>query len=270
MKKRLLTPDEIECRVQQTDDKTYATFLLYKTARTDAAILTELYGNAWTNTFQTIDGKLYCTISVFDTEINQWISRMDVGTESNVEVEKGLASDAFKRAGFKWGIGDELYSAPNIKVQLTEGDCYNGKCRLKLRVSEIDYNENNKINKLTLVDNFNRVRYTYPQQQPQQPVQAPIQPNTAPQRAQPVQQANTGQNTQQIKPQPQTQYSPKALIDNMLMNVEVIKMQPGVNMAQLQAFVTYYTNRLKNNGWTGDFDTLKLWNAWQSRAKTKQ
>lgn len=249
MKKRLLTPDEIECRVQQTDDKTYATFLLYKTARTDAAILTELYGNAWTNTFQTIDGKLYCTISVFDSSINQWISRMDVGTESNVEVEKGLASDAFKRAGFKWGIGDELYSAPNIKVQLTEGDCYNGKCRLKLRVSEIDYNENKKVNKLTLVDNFNRVRYTYPQQQPQQ--------------------ANTSQNTQQIQPQQQTpvQYSPKALIDNMMLNVEVIRMQPNVNMGQLQAFVTYYTNRLSNGAWTGDFDTMKLWTAWQSRSK---
>lgn len=255
MGKRLLTPDEIECRVQQTDDKTYATFLLYKTARTDAAILTELYGNAWTNTFQTIDGKLYCTISVFDSSINQWISRMDVGTESNVEVEKGLASDAFKRAGFKWGIGDELYSAPNIKVQLTEGDCYNGKCRLKLRVSEIDYNENNKINRLTLVDNFNRVRYTYPQQQ--QLVQAPFQPQTAPPQPQPVQQT-------------QAQYSPKALIDNMMLNVEVIKMQPNVNMGQLQAFVNYYANRIKNNGWTGDFDTVKLWNTWQTRAKTKQ
>lgn len=259
MKKRLLTPDEIECRVQQTDDKTYATFLLYKTARTDAAILTELYGNAWTNTFQTIDGKLYCTISVFDSSINQWISRMDVGTESNVEVEKGLASDAFKRAGFKWGIGDELYSSPTIKVQLTEGDCYNGKCRLKLRVSEIDYNENNKVNKLTLVDNFNRVRYTYPQQQPQLPVQAPIQPNTAPQQAQPVQQ----------QPQP-VQYSPKAMIDNMMVNVEVIKQNPSTNLGQLQAFVDFYSKKLQTGEWIGDFDTLRVWKAWQSRSKAKQ
>lgn len=271
MKKRLLTPDEIECRVQQTDDKTYATFLLYKTARTDAAILTERYGNAWTNTFQTIDGKLYCTISVFDSSINQWISRMDVGTESNVEVEKGLASDAFKRAGFKWGIGDELYSAPNIKVQLTEGDCYNGKCRLKLRVSEIGYNEQNKINQLTLVDNFNRVRYAYPQQQ-QQAKQVPVSAPVTPQPVQQPQRANTGQNTQQQQPQ-QTQavqYSPKAMIDNMMLNVEVIRQNPSTNLGQLQEFVKFYTKKLQSGEWKGEFDTLRVWNAWQSRSKTKQ
>lgn len=28
--------------------------------------------------------------------------------------EKGEASDAFKRAGFRWGIGIELYNAPRI------------------------------------------------------------------------------------------------------------------------------------------------------------
>ena len=256
MKKRLLTPDEIECRVQQTDDKTYATFLLYKTARTDAAILTELYGNAWTNTFQTIDGKLYCTISVFDSCINQWISRMDVGTESNVEVEKGLASDAFKRAGFKWGIGDELYSAPNIKVQLTEGDCYNGKCRLKLKVSEIDYNESNKINKLTLVDNFNRVRYTYPQQQQQpQPVQTPFQPQTAPPQPQPV--------------QPQVQYDKAALIENLKANARVAASLPNANVGMLRKFVEYYVNRINNRGWTGNFDFNDKWQRWQKNNTKK-
>lgn len=256
MKKRLLTPDEIECRVQQTDDKTYATFLLYKTARTDAAILTELYGNAWMNTYQTIDGKLYCTISVFDSSINQWISRMDVGTESNVEVEKGLASDAFKRAGFKWGIGDELYSAPNIKVQLTEGDCYNGKCRLKLRVSEIDYNENNKINKLTLVDNFNRVRYTYPQQQHQpQPVQAPFQPHTAPPQPQPV--------------QPQVQYDKADIIENIKANARVEASLPNANVGMLKKFVEYYVNRINNRGWTGNFDFSVMWQRWQKNNTKK-
>lgn len=256
MKKRLLTPDEIECRVQQTDDKTYATFLLYKTARTDAAILTELYGNAWTNTYQTIDGKLYCTISVFDSSINQWISRMDVGTESNVEVEKGLASDAFKRAGFKWGIGDELYSAPNIKVQLTEGDCYNGKCRLKLRVSEIDYNESNKINKLTLVDNFNRVRYTYPQQQhQQQPVQTPFQPHTAPPQPQPV--------------QAQPQYDKADIIENIKANARVEASLPNANVGMLRKFVEYYVNRINNRGWTGNFDFNDKWQRWQKNNTKK-
>lgn len=244
MGKRLLTPDEIEVRQQQSDNKTYATFLLYKTARTDREHLTARYGNKWKNEFKIIDGKLYCSISVFDDELKQWISREDVGTESNIEQDKGRASDAFKRAGFLWGIGDELYSAPNIKVGLNPDDVYNNKTCLKLRVAEIEYNTSNKISKLVLVDSRNRVRYAYPQQQ----------------------QANTGQNTQQIQPQQQVQYSPKALIDNMMLNVEIIKMQPSTNLGQLQEFVKFYTNKLQTGNWKGEFDTLKVWNAWQSRA----
>ena len=34
----------------------------------------------------------------------------------DVEKEKGQASDSFKRAGFNWGIGRELYTAPFIWV----------------------------------------------------------------------------------------------------------------------------------------------------------
>lgn len=247
--KRLLTPDEIECRVQQTDNNSYATFLLYKDARTDKKILDEKYGDLWMNSFQLINGKLFCTISVFNTQINQWISRSDVGVESNVEKEKGEASDAFKRAGFKWGIGTELYSAPNIRVQLTPDDIYNGKSCLKLKVSDIQYDDNSKISKLVLVDGRNRVRYSYPHQQPQQP--------------------NTSQNTQQIQPQPQqVQYSPKALIDNMMMNVSVIKQNPATNLGQLQGFVNYYTKKLQTGEWKGDFDTLKQWNKWVERANS--
>lgn len=256
MKKRLLTPDEIECRVQQTDDKTYATYLLYKTARTDREHLTARYGNKWKNEFKIIDGKLYCSISVFDDELKQWISREDVGTESNIEQDKGRASDAFKRAGFLWGIGDELYSAPNIKVQLTEGDCYNGKCRLKLRVSEIDYNESNKINKLTLVDNFNRVRYTYPQQQQQpQPVQTPFQPQTAPQQPQPV--------------QAQPQYDKAAIIENLKANARVAASLPNANVGMLKKFVTHYIERINNGTWQGAFDFNFLWQRWQKNNTKK-
>ena len=246
MEKRLLKADEIEVRIQQ-HNQTHATFLLYKTARVDATILTELYGSKWMNSFQLIDGKLYCTISVYDKELNQWISRTDVGSESNIEQDKGLASDAFKRAGFKWLVGDELYSAPNIKVQLTPDDLYNGKCCLKLKVSEIGYDDSNKINRLILTDSRNRVRYTFPHQAQQQP--------------------NTSQNTQQIQPQQaQVQYSPQAMIDNMMLNVSIIKQNPSTNLGQLQEFVKFYTNKLQTGSWKGEFDTLKVWNAWQSRA----
>ena len=249
MGKRLLKSDEIEVRIQQTDNNSYATFLLYKDARTDKKILDEKYGDLWCNSFQLINGKLFCTISVYNTQINQWISRSDVGVESNVEKEKGEASDAFKRAGFKWGIGTELYSAPNIKVALNQDDIYNNRCCLKLKVAEIGYDDSNKINRLILTDSRNRVRYTFPHQAQQQP--------------------NTGQNMQQIQPvQPQVQYSPQEMIDNMMWNVEIIKQNPSTNLTQLQAFVNHYTKKLSTGSWKGEFDTLKVWNAWQSRSKS--
>jgi hypothetical protein len=47
----------------------------------------------------------------------RWIWKGDAGTESNMEAEKGNASDARKRAGFTWGIGRELYSAPFIWIK---------------------------------------------------------------------------------------------------------------------------------------------------------
>ena len=56
--------------------------LLYKTARTDAALLDETFGaDRWQNDYKILDGKLY--------------GDGDCGTESNMEAEKGQASDAF-------------------------------------------------------------------------------------------------------------------------------------------------------------------------------
>ena len=58
-----------------------------------------------------------CTVSIWDADKKQWISKEDTGTESRTEAEKGLASDSFKRACFNWGIGRELYTAPFIWIQ---------------------------------------------------------------------------------------------------------------------------------------------------------
>lgn len=122
---RLLRADEIECRVSRCTEKG-AVLLLYKTARTDADLLDETFGpEMWENDFKLIDGVLYGGIGIkFNngTEIWKW----DAGTESNTEAEKGRASDAFKRAGFKWGLGRELYSAPFIFIPAA-------KCNIKER-----------------------------------------------------------------------------------------------------------------------------------------
>jgi len=157
---RLLRADEIECRVARCSEKG-VTILLYKTARTDADLLDELVGPShWQNDFREIDGVLYGGIGIRECDFmnglvsTDWIWKWDAGTESNTEAEKGRASDAFKRAGFKWGIGRELYSAPFIFIPA-------GKCTVKdsggryqcfdnFEVSEIAYDDQERISYLVV------------------------------------------------------------------------------------------------------------------------
>jgi len=61
----------------------------------------------WSDSYVEISGSLFCKISI--KVDGQWISKMDCGSESAIESEKGQASDAFKRAAVKWGIGRFLY-----------------------------------------------------------------------------------------------------------------------------------------------------------------
>lgn len=158
---RLLKANEIEVRVQSYNPSTgKAVFLLYKDARVDMRILDEVFGiDGWEREHQLIDGKLFCTVRIWSEKRNCWISKQDVGTESNTEKEKGQASDAFKRACFNLGIGRELYTAPMISIQCTDKDLFNGKCTLKLEVKHIAYNEDREITELVLVDRFGNIRY---------------------------------------------------------------------------------------------------------------
>ena len=120
MKFRLLTENDIEVKVKQVKENG-AVLLLYKTARTDMDILDETVGSDnWTNDYREIKGNLYCGLAVRESRDAPFIWKWDCGIESREDGEgnekKGEASDAFKRAGFRWGIGRELYSAPFIWV----------------------------------------------------------------------------------------------------------------------------------------------------------
>lgn len=152
---RLLNADEIECRIAQVKPD-YITLLLYKTARTDANLLDETVGEEnWENDFKIVDGVLYGGIGIHTDNGTIW--KWDAGTESNTEAEKGRASDAFKRAGFKWGIGRELYTAPFIKITSGKCEIKGGKCYEKFEVSEIAYNEKREIVKLVIINSASRV-----------------------------------------------------------------------------------------------------------------
>lgn len=114
---RALKADEIEVRIG-TINKRGVTMLLYKNARVDMAVLDEEFGqNNWQRDHKEIKGNLYCGIGIWDDDKCSWVWKWDCGTESNTEKEKGEASDAFKRAGFCWNIGRELYTAPRIFLE---------------------------------------------------------------------------------------------------------------------------------------------------------
>lgn len=114
---RALRPDEIEVRIGSIS-KNGVSFLLYKNARVDMAILDETYGEfGWQDRYEERKGVMYCSIGVKSPD-GEWVWKEDCGTESFTEAQKGEASDAFKRAGFRWGIGRELYTSPRIFLNL--------------------------------------------------------------------------------------------------------------------------------------------------------
>lgn len=119
---RDLRADEIDCRVQSVKEKGLV-LLLYKDARVDMNILDETFGaENWQREHYECKGNLFCRIGV--KLGGEWVWKSDCGTESNTEAQKGEASDSFKRSGFCWGIGRELYTAPFIWVP-------GSKCEIK-------------------------------------------------------------------------------------------------------------------------------------------
>lgn len=97
-------------RVQSfSKNKPQAQLIAYIDARDVMDMLDKVIGAGnWQSDFKTIGDKVYGGIGIFD-EKTGWVWKWDCGTESQTEGEKGQASDAFKRAGVKWGIGRFLY-----------------------------------------------------------------------------------------------------------------------------------------------------------------
>lgn len=161
---RLLKADEVECRVQQVTDKNGAVLLLYKDARVDMRVLDETFGPMNWQRHHNRDNA-NCIISVWDCEKGQWVEKEDTGTESNTEAAKGLASDSFKRAGFNWGIGRELYDSPFIFINLDDSEVKpnrSGKPTTYTRfsVAEMEYSRDRReFTKLKIVDGKGKVRF---------------------------------------------------------------------------------------------------------------
>ena len=161
MEFRTLKADEIECKINTVNEKGLS-LLLYKTARADMNILDEVVGaENWQRDHKDCKGNLFCGIGIWDKEKKQWIWKYDCGVESAFgDKEKGEASDSFKRAGFNWGIGRELYTSPFIyipadKVKIIKNNKGAFITYDKFYVEAIEYNEKREIAKLSIKNNRN-------------------------------------------------------------------------------------------------------------------
>ena len=139
---RLLKAEEIDARIS-TCNQYGVGLLLYKDARCDQNILDETVGPTNWQRHHSRDNA-NCIVSIWDDAKQQWIEKEDTGTESFTEKEKGLASDSFKRACFNWGIGRELYTAPNMFVfakdlKTLKQDGSRWVCKDSFKVTDIQY-----------------------------------------------------------------------------------------------------------------------------------
>lgn len=101
-------------RVQSfSKNKPSASCVAYIDARDVMKLLDEVVGaENWQDDYKDLGGQIFAGIGIKSND--GWVWKWDTGSESNIEKEKGQASDSFKRAGVKWGIGRFLY---DLEVQ---------------------------------------------------------------------------------------------------------------------------------------------------------
>lgn len=146
MKFRDLKAEEIEVRVSRVTNAGVE-LLLYKDARVDQNILDETVGpQNWQCEYYEHKNTLFCKVGIlceWGDKTSQWVWKSNAGAPSNMEAQKGEASDAFKRACFCWGIGRELYTAPRIFVyadkcgKLKQGKNGKMQCYDQFRVEKV-------------------------------------------------------------------------------------------------------------------------------------
>lgn len=230
MEFRVLRSNEIQVRPTDTKYKGKATLLLYQDARCAMDILDETVGSEnWQKEYYEVKGNVYCKIGIL-TE-NGWVWKADCGTESNVDAEKGEASDAFKRAAVCWGIGRELYSTPKIRVDCPDSYYYNDKMTMTFTVKEIVWGENKELKSLIILDKYSNEVYNY-------------------------------SGTTETKEAPT-----RSNLEILKSYCGALKNQDGVDQDDLLRFYRWYENKV--NGYDRVLKPEILWNKWLTTRNTK-
>lgn len=232
-----LTPQQIEVRPTNTKYKGKASLLLYIDSRAAAEILDDTFGPFnWQIEYKPINDKIYGRLSIFNPITNQWIAKEDTGSESNIEADKGQASDILKRCLARWGC-NFLYSAPDITIKCPDSYYYNDKLSMSFKVKEIEY-EGKKISKLIIVDKFNNEVFNWNNKTL----------NNTPNNSQ-----NNTVNTTNIIP----------TTDNLTILRTFCsekKNEKGVDNQKLMKFWEHYNYKIVNNLWKGTMQPDVLFN----------
>jgi hypothetical protein len=198
------------------------------TSRTVTDLLDETVGSKnWTSEFYTVNNMVVCRIGIWDEDKKMFVYKSDTGSESNIEAEKGLFSDCYKRCLSRWGV-NELYSAPSIVV---DDDGYGNR---GYYVSLIRYDETaRKITELHIANKFDKEVFTWKYGEKTKA---------------------TAQKTEPTK-------------SNYDLLVEFCKQakEDGADQEQLKKFFNYYKE--KTTSWKSTFNAKALFDKWMERSK---
>lgn len=240
---RTLKANEIEVRVgHKVKNTNNVSMLLYIDSRAVTKYLDEWVGPFnWQTEFNTAGPLVVGKLGIWDDNKQQWVWKSDTGSESNIEAEKGLISDTYKRLLSRWGV-TELYTAPDIVLP---DDGYNNS---GYKVSEIDYDENRNIIHLVITNRFGKELFRW----------------------------DIGNVTPIVKTTPKQVINDESLEwtddkttikDNRTLLTEFCteKKNSGDDKEQLKKFYNYYLE--KANTWKGTFNITALYNRWITTAK---
>lgn len=105
-----------------------ATMVSYVDARDVQDLFDEVLGPSnWKVEYSVINNQMFAYISIrvkHEDGTVEWVTKSDGGTESNMEQEKGLISDCFKRAAVVWSAGRFLYRQGVVELPTKD---YKGK-----------------------------------------------------------------------------------------------------------------------------------------------
>lgn len=237
IKWKLMSPQAIELRPAMTKDgKT--TLLLYQNSRNTMKALDEAVGALnWQITYKEVNGQTYGALSIYDDTKGMWITKEDTGEESNIAEQKGQSSDILKRCAVRFGYGRELYSAPRVVVPDDGYNCSGYK------VSEIEYDDNRAITKLTITDRWGNIKFDWTSNSTDNTIDTSKKYHFA--------------ASEQQEPKKEVKKDNLAILTGFCTKMK----SEDVSLIQLKKFYDFYSTRVNN------YPTCfpeKLWEKWMS------